>query len=604
MKGRISQKTIDDLIQKSDLAEIISDATTLKAHGHSLTGLCPFHEEKTPSFTVSPDKGVYYCFGCHAHGNVYTFMKEYHQMSFVEAVHAIADRYNVPVELETPADQADYDRSRIARRQLNDVLSDAVEFYQRCLPQNPAALHYLTHDRQIPNDIIARFQIGYAPAGWDALSTYLDRRGFSREAMLNAGLVKESDRGGVYDRFRDRIIFPICDATGKPIALGGRAMNPTEKAKYLNSPETEVFSKSKVLFGLHHARKAIASEDHAILVEGYMDVVALHSHGIENVAAVLGTAINDRHISTLSRYSQSTRVIVNFDGDNAGIAAAKKATEAIADTSIPLTVLTLPNGNDPDDFLKAHGVSLYRQLLDNAPFWVDWRLDLITAGRSLSTSYAQIAAGFLEFLPTLTPVLRSHYSLNCAMRLANGNKEQASQIARSIAAELNKGLIELKDGGTLAPKIGEFPVPLTARAIAEVAILRLYVSNPLLRDDIGRAVSHLNNLGLEPNAAFLNHWDLWKALRDSGDPQIVIQERPELIPQFLMLHAPISDEDGMKRLRGAMATIEREIRRSYCEHLLAQISDLDDNALARCQREIDVERSKIRALDRIRADLH
>jgi len=357
MAGLIPQDFIDDLVARADIIEVIGRRVQLKKAGREFKACCPFHDEKTPSFTVSPSKGFYHCFGCGAHGTAVGFLMEFDHMSFVEAIESLASSMGVDV----PRNESD----RPARRydELFELMSKVERFWQKGLRDDQAAVDYVK-DRSIDGTTAKRFGLGYAVEGW---STVLDKFGTSTEAierLLAVGLIIRKDNGGHYDRFRDRITFPIRDIRGRCIGFGGRAMGDGEP-KYLNSPETVLFHKGRELYGLYEARQALRQIDRFVVVEGYMDVMALARHGIDFSVATLGTATTSDHLNRLFRLTEN--VDFCFDGDRAGTQAAWRALE----TALPdiregrqVRFVFLPEGHDPDSFVNEYGSGAFMEALD------------------------------------------------------------------------------------------------------------------------------------------------------------------------------------------------------------------------------------------------
>jgi DNA primase len=356
MAGLIPQDFIDDLIARADIVEVVGRRVQLKKAGREYKACCPFHDEKTPSFTVSPGKGFYHCFGCGAHGTAIGFLMEYDHMNFVEAIESLAHSMGVDV----PRDESD----KPARRydELFSLLDTVGRHWQSCLKESPPAVDYLKR-RGIDGSTARRFGIGYAPDGW---SNVLDKFGQSPEAverLLATGLIISKDNGQHYDRFRDRIMFPIRDARGRTIGFGGRTLGDGEP-KYLNSPETVLFHKGRELYGLYEARQALRHIEQLVVVEGYMDAVALSRHGIDFAVATLGTATTSEHLNRLFRLTDS--VCFAFDGDRAGRKAAWRALE----NALPLIregrqvrFLFLPEGHDPDSFVNEFGTDAFLSTL-------------------------------------------------------------------------------------------------------------------------------------------------------------------------------------------------------------------------------------------------
>ena len=357
MAGLIPQDFIDDLIARADIVELVGRRTPLKKAGREFKGCCPFHDEKTPSFTVSPGKGFYHCFGCGAHGTAVGFLMEYDHMSFVEAIESLAGSMGV----EVPRSESDQPARRYD--ELFSLMDTVARHWQACLKESPAAVEYVKN-RGIDGPTAKRYGIGYAPDGW---SNVLDKFGKSEEAverLLATGLIIRKDDGKNYDRFRDRLMFPIRDARGRTIGFGGRVMGDGEP-KYLNSPETVLFHKGRELYGLYETRQAIRHIERLVVVEGYMDAVALARNGIDFAVATLGTATTNEHLNRLFRLTENAYFA--FDGDRAGRKAAWRALE----NALPevregrqIRFVFLPEGHDPDSFVNENGADAFVRLLD------------------------------------------------------------------------------------------------------------------------------------------------------------------------------------------------------------------------------------------------
>ncbi len=364
MPGLIPQSFVDDLLDRVDIVEVVDQRVKLKKTGKNFSACCPFHQEKTPSFSVSPDKQFYYCFGCGAGGNALGFIMDYDNLAFPQAVEALAST----VGMQVPRDRAGSAPPRSDQRELFALLARAARFYQQQLrrhPQRAEAVDYLK-GRGLSGEIAAHFGLGYAPPGWDNLLTELDTDTTSRALLLRAGLVVENESRGRYDRFRQRIIFPIQDQRGRVVAFGGRVLGE-DQPKYLNSPETEVFHKGLELYGLHQARQANRQLQRLVVVEGYLDVIALAQHGITEVAATLGTATSTAHLKKI--YRQCSQIVFCFDGDEAGRTAAARALEAalpVMEDGRRAHFLLLPEGEDPDSLVRTRGPDHFRQLLEQA----------------------------------------------------------------------------------------------------------------------------------------------------------------------------------------------------------------------------------------------
>jgi len=374
----IPQDFIDDLIARADIIEVLGRRIQLKKAGREFKACCPFHDEKTPSFTVSPSKGFYHCFGCGAHGTAIGFLMEFDHMSFVEAIENLASMMGVDV----PRDESD----RPARRydELFSLMGSVEKHWQTCLRDNAGAVDYLKQ-RGIDGATAKRFGIGYAPDSW---SDVLDKFGKTSEAaerLLATGLVIRKDNGKHYDRFRDRIMFPIRDARGRTIGFGGRALGDGEP-KYLNSPETVLFHKGRELYGLYEARQALRQIDQLVVVEGYMDVVALSRHGIDFSIATLGTATTSDHLDRIFRLTES--VVFSFDGDRAGKAAAWRALE----NALPqvregrqIRFVFLPEKHDPDSYVNEFGSDAFLKAVDEGVALSDFLIGELSGQVDMTT---------------------------------------------------------------------------------------------------------------------------------------------------------------------------------------------------------------------------
>jgi len=377
----IPRSFIQDLLARVDIVDVIERHLTLKKGGANYFACCPFHGEKTPSFSISPSKQFYHCFGCGVHGNAIGFLMEYSGLSFVEAVRELAQQ----VGMEVPQEPGDAPRGHKAgeHEPLLEAMDKAARFYREQLKQSPQAIEYLKR-RGLTGEIAARFGIGFAPSGWQALQAVFPN--YHDKTLTDAGLVIVNEQGRRYDRFRERIMFPIQDRRGRIIAFGGRIIDAGEP-KYLNSPETPLFEKGRELYGLRQAMQAMRDEGFALVVEGYMDVVALAQFGIGNAVATLGTATTPHHVQTLLRYTD--RVVFCFDGDKAGRKAAWRALESALEAlrdDVTLAFLFLPEAHDPDSFVRAEGAEALRAAARDATPLARFLLDELAADCDLDTA--------------------------------------------------------------------------------------------------------------------------------------------------------------------------------------------------------------------------
>lgn len=404
------QSFIDDLKNRADLVRIIEPYAPLKKKGANWMGCCPFHQEKTPSFSVNPAKGFYKCFGCGKGGNAYSFLMEIEGVNFPEAIKRVAEISGVP--LPEPVDDANYERSKQRKKEKKAIADQvielnryALEFWENHLhddnPHSRAAREYL-ESREISDETIKKFHIGFAPDSWDAVLSLLKEKGADEKLIEASGLVSvNEEKNRVYDRFRGRIIFPVLNVDGHPIAFGARILS-TGEPKYLNSPETPAYVKGEHLYGIFQSKEEIRKKKYAILVEGYLDLIALYQYGINNCVASLGTAFTEQQSKLLGRFAK--KVVVNYDGDKAGIKAARRAIETLLVEDFEIKILVLPNGQDPDDFLKANGFAAYKKQHEtNAGTYLQFVLDAAVRDKNLAVP-KQKAEAIEDVMPVLSLV--------------------------------------------------------------------------------------------------------------------------------------------------------------------------------------------------------
>ena len=391
MAGLIPQSFIDDLIARSDIVDVINARVPLKRKGKEYTACCPFHNEKTPSFTVSENKQFFYCFGCHAKGNVIGFLMDYEHLSYVDAIESLAAEAHLDVPHEDSGGRAN--KNTQDKQPLYDILKQASELFQKQLKTSERAINYLKQ-RGLSGDIAKQFKIGYAPDGWDFLINHLGKSNGLLLALSKTGLIVNKENNKTYDRFRDRIIFPITDQRGRIIGFGGRILDQGEP-KYLNSPENAVFHKGFELYGLYETKQALRKIDRIIVVEGYMDVVALAQHGINYAVASLGTATTTEQIQKTFRTTHE--IIFCYDGDNAGKKAAWRALEntlTIIRDGMVAKFLFLPEKEDPDTMVRKEGKDAFEQRIKNATTLSAFLFEHLTAESDINTNEgkAQLAS--------------------------------------------------------------------------------------------------------------------------------------------------------------------------------------------------------------------
>ena len=391
----IPESFIQELLNRVDVVEVVDRKVQLKKAGANFVACCPFHKEKTPSFSVSPSKQFYHCFGCGAHGSAISFLIEYDGMTFVEAVNELANTAG----LKVPNEQNVGTKEVKNNQKLEQVMQSTNIFFQKQLRQSNKAITYLK-ERGLTGQIAKEFAIGYAPEGWSNLEKNLTN--YNTEDLIKAGLIQKNEQGKFYDRFRDRIMFPIINEKGAVIGFGGRVINPEDTPKYYNSPETPLFQKSFELYGLINARKAIRTENYVLVVEGYMDVAALAQHDIRNVVATLGTATTQFHIKKLMRYTQE--IVFCFDGDQAGKEAAwralNNALEALND-NLNLKFLFLPDNHDPDSYVREYSKEAFTKMVDAALPFSEYLIKYLTEKNNLASQEKKV-----KFLNEVEPILK------------------------------------------------------------------------------------------------------------------------------------------------------------------------------------------------------
>jgi DNA primase len=621
---RLHPDTIEEVKAKVDIIDVVGEHVVLKKRGKDYLGTCPFHQEKSPSFSVSPTKQMYYCFGCQAGGNAINFMMELGKQSFTEVVLDLARRYQVPVQTLEPEQRQELQRRLSQREQLYEILAITASFYQHALnqPQGEKALNYLKIDRAFSTETIQGFKLGYSPSGWETLSNYLiEQKHFSPQSVIAAGLIiPRKDETSYYDRFRDRLMIPILDLRGRVIGFGGRTLSD-EQPKYLNSPETELFDKGNTLYGLDRAKDSISKTDRAVVVEGYFDVIALHAVGITSAVAALGTALSSAQVKQLVKFTESKQIILNFDADKAGNIAAERAigevTELAYQGQLQLRILNLPTGKDADEFLKNNSPADYISLLDNAPLWLDWQLEKAIAGQDLTQAeqYQAATQKIIRLLQNITDVTtRIHYLQKSAGLLSAGDARMIPLLFENLQTAI-KGLKPLPEARSAASNLpatkfskpsqsqysppdehndpieadlDEDPVEIAPISIhpsqrlieqAEGLLLRIYLHYPIHRLTI---IDELDSANL--TFILAHHSFLWQ--------QIV--ERSSLNHQQDSSHEEIDylDDRLMTKLQDSMA--EHPARANQIKHLF----NLDEHTAEEIQRSPLVLRAAIACLEK------
>ncbi len=587
----IPQSFIQDLLNRVDIVDVVGRYVQLKKGGANFGGLCPFHSEKSPSFTVSPTKQFYHCFGCGAHGTAIGFLMEYAGVGFVDAVKDLAQNAGMTVPEQEdkllPAQRAEQQSRTLA---LSEVMTKASDFYRRELRSATRAIDYLK-GRGLSGEVAGKFWLGYAPDGWDSLKTVFPD--YEANELVEAGLVidrSEEESGGRkrYDRFRDRIMFPIRNTKGQVIGFGGRVMDKGEP-KYLNSPETPLFQKGSELYGLFEARQAIRDKGYVLVTEGYMDVVALAQFGFAQAVATLGTACTPVHVQKLLR--QTENVIFSFDGDAAGRRAARRALEAClphASDNKSLKFLFLPTEHDPDSYIREFGTEAFETMVQDAMPLSQFFLNEVSAGNDLQTAEGRARALF-EAKPLLQTMPASALRLQLMRQLA--------QTAGSTMEEI-ASLFEMQQatprGRKSAPAIKRKP-PVEL----ERQVLRLLLAHPILvRELDAQAITMLSNAGADDGEMLGHLIAACGELPGTLQFAVLAQVLQEKSAEFDELIAEIAAETeselelARKELFGALRQTSIKTLKAEQERLIA--TGLEAEQARTRYREINIELEQLR----------
>jgi DNA primase len=577
---------IQDVLSRVNIEDVIGETVRLKRLGGRLLGLCPFHGEKTPSFNVHPERGFYHCFGCGASGDAIKFVMQQDGLSFVEALQRLADRAGV--ELPRP----DMTPEAVARDQGRDAYyratQVAADLYAELLASGRyrAPVEYL-EKRGIDADTVRRFGLGFAPEGWSTLLDHAATRRVMPAEMERAGLaIRREGRDGHYDRFRNRVMFPIRNLSRKVLAFSGRTLDPEERAKYINSPETPYYTKGRELFGLDLAQKAIREKGFAILVEGNFDVVSMHARGFANTVAPLGTALTEAQVRLLRRFTE--KVVLFFDGDAAGRNAARKALDTLLESDMPgILLAALPEGSDPDDIARSGGAEALQRHLDAARPMLDATIDEIVAPAAGQASPSLKREAIRALVPLFarmrSSLLRDQHVAEVARRLELDPGSLARELRRGAPDEAAPAPQAVVDP---APRGDDEPVPVERLSGLEVSLVAAILGNPdllgsfhreelrhLLRHpDLGEWLGEVARLWVEEGGPHLAD-----ALKELGDGDLRRQLGAVLVlaPDIAAERTQAVYKDTARQLRLAWLRAERsrlseEIRRLEAEDRLGE----------------------------------
>lgn len=569
--GLIPDEIIETVRLRSDIVYVVSRYVQLKKKGKNYTGSCPFHDDRTPSFTVTPEKQIFHCFGCNVGGDVFKFLMLKENLSFYEAVKSLAEQAGVIL----PEDDSPAAHKRDARREsLKQLNNLAKEFFVKNLQHHEAAAarRYL-EGRGLSTEVLERFQMGFARPGWQVLLDYLGKKGFKDQDIVEAGLAVKGETGRIYDRFRNRVMFPIWDAYGRVVGFGGRVLDDT-LPKYLNSPETASFNKGRILYGLHQARQSIREKGYVIIVEGYMDVITAHQYGITNTAASLGTAFTVEHGRLLMNYSRN--VVIAYDADAAGVAATIRGLDVLQDLGCEVSVVSIPDGKDPDDFLRRYGVEPWEELIRRSSSLIEYKLRHAAGKGNVRT-----VAEKLEVMRQVFPSLASKSGVE--------KEEGLKKIARTlnlswetVAGELKRFEENLSKKWTNPDKnvknmhtIIRKEEKMDARGKSESVLLRLVLDDPSLGEIIRSEIGEVPFKNHNYQRIFKNCLELYNkpGYRPEGMFNVLDNEDQNLLSQLLTLDIPGENPDIL--MKSYMESINRCIRQERREEILEEIRNLE-----------------------------
>jgi DNA primase len=574
--ARLSQELIDQIRAANDIVDVISERLQVRKAGRNYRALCPFHQEKTPSFNVSPERQIYHCFGCGVGGNVITFLMEYEKLTFPEALRELADRAGIalPRRSDQGAEEDPiYEANRVAAR-----------FFRECLAGEAGAeARAYVRTRGLRDETVKALEIGYAPAGWDALLKAAAREGVPSALLEEAGLVVRRDDGGWYDRFRDRLVFPLALPGGRIAGFGGRSLGDQEP-KYLNSPETRVYHKGRYLYGLAQARTAIRATREAVLVEGYMDLAALHEAGFTNAVASAGTALTPDQAGAIAKLAD--KVFVAYDGDAAGTAAAVKAAELLVALGLKVRLLRLPDGADPDSFVRTSGPAAFREALAGALDFIDF----VVALHPPRTPEAREAAArsLLETVVRIEDPLKADLMLEKIASVLAIGRSALSRACDARRADLRSAR-RPAEGGAGPGRTGRDPASLAAQK----GLLGLVIAGGDAARRVRAEVSPSDFTDPLLKAMAERVYAAGGAIDIAGLAQGLGREEASLLTEVSML--PADEEDGARLCDDYIRTLRRvvveaEIRLVDDEIRAAEMTDDEARLLAGVARRQELAR--------------
>ncbi|MDD4169557.1 MAG: DNA primase [Desulfotomaculaceae bacterium] len=567
--GLISAEVIETVRLRSDIVEVVSRYVQLKKKGKYFTGLCPFHQERTPSFTVTPDKQIFHCFGCNTGGNVFRFLMLKENLTFVEAISLLAQQAGIAIPSNGSPAEREKEHKRNRLRQINSLAMDY--FFYMCQHHDAAAgaRKYLA-DRGLSREILERFKVGYALPNWDSLLLFLKEKGYQAQEVAEVGLAIKTENGKYYDRFRQRVILPVWDATGRVVGFGGRVLDHS-LPKYINTPETLLFSKGHLLYGLHLARGAIREKGFVIIMEGYMDVITAHRFGITNAVASLGTSLTREQGRLLMNYNRN--IVIAYDADAAGVAATMRSLDLLQELGCLVRVVNIPDGKDPDEFLQKQGYQPWENLIDQSPSLIEYKLQ-----QAVSKKQVRTVSDKLEIMQQVFPSLSA---INSEVEVEENLKVMAGLLNLSpeaIAGEFKRHKANAGKKWTNSDNIvktkhntlSNIKKP-DAREKAEAGLLRLIIEDPSLIETV------IAKLGPEPFSSSNYHKLFQQVQKIFNKPDYQLaglfnylgDDEQTLLSYLLTLEIPGENREQMSEYVECISRCNRQERRTM---LLQEIS--------------------------------
>ncbi len=587
MSGLVPPALIEQIRAANDIVDVIGAAIPLKRNGANFVALCPFHREKTPSFNVSSQRQSFHCFGCHKGGDVFTWMREYENLDFMESVRRLAQRANIPLEFDqTPGLQ----QSRALKDSLLAIHEEIAQRWQRCLGNEAGAQparDYLK-SRDVSSEAVEIFRLGYAPDAWDDTVNWARSRKHDLALVEQAGLIIKREGGdGFYDRFRGRLIFPICDEQGRVIGFSGRVLDPEAKtAKYVNSPETPIFTKGRVFFGLDKSKRALLDEQRAIVCEGQLDLIRCYTNGVRNVVAPQGTALTADHARILKRYVEE--VVLCFDADEAGRNAAERSFASLAGAGLAVRVAQVPVPHDPDSFIRGHGGEAFRQIVESAPGYFDFLLDRASAENDPTTDRGRIAVvkTISEALSLAgNQVLADTYVRKTALRLGVSPEAVKSEMRKAQRSTRPRPPLDQPD---------DSPAEEEA-AVSRPDALELWLLRLLLRHDeqLDWFIRHLDP-----------HWLAHALTRELVETRFSLQHEPAAAMIAQLTHESaralaselLTEDQNLPETSRQAEDIVSRLRNRHLDREIARLmtqagaTGMDDQTQIRLLREVEALR--------------